>query len=112
VTVALVFAQEHGAGLEAPAAIRSRLVATCAAVEMLCGLRIKSTLGLLLDVPAEEPPSFLAWWRDFALRLVADLCALGETAQADERRDFPAPAASVLTALIDKAPPIVQRQRL
>jgi hypothetical protein len=45
----------NGAGLEAPGAIRSRLVATCAAVEMLCGLRIKSTLGLLLDVPAEEP---------------------------------------------------------
>jgi len=38
--------------------------------------------------------------------LVADLCALGETAQADERRDFPAPAASDLTALIDKAPPM------
>ena len=51
-------------------------------------------------------PSSLAWWRDFALRFVADLCALGETAQADERRDFPAPVASVLTALIDKAPPM------
>jgi hypothetical protein len=51
-------------------------------------------------------PSSLAWWRDFALRFVADLCALGETAQADERRDFPAPAASDLTALIDKAPPM------
>jgi hypothetical protein len=51
-------------------------------------------------------PSSLAWWRDFALRFVADLCALGETAQADERRDFPAPAASDLTALIDKARPM------
>jgi hypothetical protein len=51
-------------------------------------------------------PLSLAWWRDFALRFVADLCALGETAQADERRDFPAPAASDLTALIDKAPPM------
>ena len=51
-------------------------------------------------------PSSLAWWRDFALRFVADLCALGETAQAYERRDFPAPAASDLTALIDKAPPM------
>jgi superfamily II DNA or RNA helicase len=51
-------------------------------------------------------PASLAWWRDFALRFVADLCALGETAQADERRDLPAPAASDLTALIDKAPPM------
>ena len=52
--LALVFAQEHGAGLEAPGAIRSALVASCKAVEMLCGLRIKSTLGPLLDVPADE----------------------------------------------------------
>src|SRR3984893_14908916 len=52
---ALVFAQEHGAGLEAPGAIRSRLAAPCEAVEMLCGLRIKSTPGLLLEVPAEKP---------------------------------------------------------
>src|SRR5580704_7970151 len=51
-------------------------------------------------------PSSLAWWRDFALRFVADLCALGETAQADERRHLPTPAASDLTALIDKAPPM------
>jgi hypothetical protein len=50
-------------------------------------------------------PSSLAWWRDFAIRFVADLCALGETAEADERR-LPAPAASDLTALIDKAPPM------
>src|SRR2546423_8601208 len=49
--------------------------------------------------------SSLAWWRDFAIRFVADLCALGETAEADERR-LPAPAASDLTALIDKAPPM------
>ena len=47
-----------------------------------------------------------SWWRDFALRFVADLCALGETAKADERRGLPAPAASDLTALIDKAPPM------
>ena len=55
VPLALVFAQEHGAGLKAPGAIRSRLAAPCEAVEMLCGLRIKSTLGPLLDVPAEKP---------------------------------------------------------
>jgi len=51
-------------------------------------------------------PSSFSWWRDFALRFVADLCALGETAKADERRGLPAPAASDLTALIDKAPPM------
>jgi superfamily II DNA or RNA helicase len=50
-------------------------------------------------------PLSLAWWRDFAIRFVTDLCTLGETAQADERR-LPAPAASDLTALIDKAPPM------
>jgi hypothetical protein len=50
-------------------------------------------------------PSSLAWWRDFAIRFVTDLCALGETAEADERR-LPAPAASDLTALIDEAPPM------
>jgi hypothetical protein len=55
VPLALVFAQERGAGLEAPGAIRSRLVAPCETVEMLCGLRIKSTPGLLLDVPAFDP---------------------------------------------------------
>ena len=33
-------------------------LASCKAIEMLCGLRIKSTLGLLLDVPAEEPQLF------------------------------------------------------
>ena len=64
----------------------------------------------LLQLGAAEAgtslPLSLAWWRDFALRFVADLCALGETAQVDERRDFPAPAASDLTALIDKAPPM------
>jgi hypothetical protein len=55
VPLALVFAQEHGAGLEAPRVIGSRLVAPCEAIEMLCGLWIKPTLGLLLDMPAEKP---------------------------------------------------------
>jgi len=51
------------------------------------------------------PPS-LAWWRDFAMRFVADLCALGETAQANERRHPPAPTANDLAALIEEAPPM------
>src|SRR3984893_10070298 len=55
VPLALLSAQEHGAWLEAPGAIRSRLAAPCEAVEMFCGLRIKPTLRLLLDVPAEKP---------------------------------------------------------
>jgi hypothetical protein len=54
VPLALVFPQEHGAGLEAPGAIRSRLGAPCEAVEMLRGIRIKPTDGMLLDVPAQK----------------------------------------------------------
>src|SRR5207245_109664 len=49
VPLALVFAHEHGAGLGAPGAVRSRLVAPCEAVEKLCGIRIKPTEGLLLN---------------------------------------------------------------
>ena len=45
-------------GLKSPGTICSAFVASCKAIEMLCGLRIKSTLGLLLDVPAEEPQLF------------------------------------------------------
>jgi hypothetical protein len=55
VPLALVFAQELGAGLEAPGAIHSRLVPLGEAIEMLCGLRIKPAEGLLLNVPAEKP---------------------------------------------------------
>jgi len=51
------------------------------------------------------PPS-LAWWRDFAMRFIADLCALGEAAQGKERRALPAPVADELTSLIDEAPPM------
>ena len=48
----------------------------------------------------------LAWWRDFAMRFIADLCALGEAAQGKERRALPAPVAGELTSLIDEAPPM------
>ena len=51
------------------------------------------------------PPS-LAWWRDFAMRFIADLCALGEAAQGKERRALPAPVAGELASLIDEAPPM------
>src|ERR1017187_8790424 len=64
----------------------------------------------LLQLGAEQagsllPPS-LAWWRDFAMRFVADLCALGETAPANERRHPPTPTTSDLAALIEEAPPM------
>ena len=48
-------------------------------------------------------PSALAWWRDFAMRFIAELCSLGETAP---RRALPAPSASELAALVDEAPPM------
>jgi superfamily II DNA or RNA helicase len=50
-------------------------------------------------------PSF-TWWRDFATRFVAGVCALGETAQAESRFDLSAPTESDLAALIDEAPPM------
>src|SRR5262249_50079314 len=55
VSLALVFTHEHCAGLEAPWAVRSRRGAPFQAVQELCGIRIKPTEGLLLDVPADEP---------------------------------------------------------
>ena len=51
------------------------------------------------------PPSS-AWWRVFAMRFIADLCALGEAAQGRERRALPAPVRGELTSLIDEAPPM------
>src|SRR4029077_2925102 len=53
--LALILAHQHGTGLEAPWAIHSRLVAAGEIVKELCSLCIKSTNGLLLDVPADEP---------------------------------------------------------
>jgi hypothetical protein len=53
--LALVLTNKHSAALEAPWAIRSRIVAPQQASEMLRGFRIKPTEGLLLDVPAKEP---------------------------------------------------------
>ncbi len=51
------------------------------------------------------PPS-LAWWRDFAMCFIADLCALGALAQDKERRALDTPAISQLESLIDQAPPM------
>src|SRR3984893_16946991 len=55
VPLALVFAQEHGAGFEAPRAIGSAPGAPRESIELLCGLGIQPAEGLLLNVPAEEP---------------------------------------------------------
>ena len=48
-------------------------------------------------------PPTLAWWRDFAMRFIAELCGLGETAQ---RQALPAPSTAELMALVDEAPPM------
>jgi hypothetical protein len=76
VSLAMVFAHEHGAGLEAYSAVRTRLVAPCEAVQRLCAIGIKATEGRLLDVPdasgARSAPcfgvaGFLGLWRRAAL---------------------------------------------
>jgi hypothetical protein len=66
VPLALVFAHEHGAGLEAPWALCPCPVAPREAGKMLCGFRIKPATHLLLDVPAKKPRNEIlgeAWWR-------------------------------------------------
>src|SRR5208337_1814270 len=51
------------------------------------------------------PPS-LAWWRDFGMRFIADLCALGDAKGPAGRPELAAPTSSELAALIDDAPPM------
>jgi hypothetical protein len=51
------------------------------------------------------PPS-LAWWRDFGMRFIAELCALGDAKGPADRRELAAPTSSELAALIDDAPPM------
>src|ERR1019366_1408573 len=64
----------------------------------------------LLQIGAGETGSVLspalAWWRDFAARFIADLCALGEGAEPAKARDLAAPAPSEFSGLIDEAPPM------
>jgi len=64
----------------------------------------------LLQLGAGETGSILspalAWWRDFAVRFIAELCALGEGAEPAKARDLAAPAPSELSGLIDEAPPM------
>ncbi len=51
------------------------------------------------------PPS-LAWWRDFGMRYIADLCALGDAKGPARRTELAAPTSSKLAALINDAPPM------
>ena len=51
-------------------------------------------------------PPALAWWRDFASRWVAELCAQGEAFDPTEAGELAPPAMSELGALIDEAPPM------
>src|SRR5271154_7216957 len=51
-------------------------------------------------------PPALAWWRDFASRWVAELCAKGEAFEPAEASELAAPAVGELGALIDEAPPM------
>ena len=43
-------------------------------------------------------PASLAWWRDFGMRFIADLCALGDAKGADGRTELAAPTPSELAA--------------
>jgi non-specific serine/threonine protein kinase len=51
------------------------------------------------------PPS-LAWWRDFGMRFIADLCALGDAKGSAGGAEVAAPTSGELEALIDDAPPM------
>ena len=57
------------------------------------------------EVGAVLPPA-LAWWRDFAARFVADLCALGEEGERSAASGPAAPSPAELADLIDQAPPM------
>src|SRR5271169_4590560 len=54
-------------------------------------------------------PASLAGWRDFGMRFIADLCALGDAKGAAGRPELAAPTSSELAALIDDAPPMRRR---
>ena len=46
-------------------------------------------------------PASLAWWRDFGMRFIADLCGLGDAKGPAGRTELAAPTSSELAALID-----------
>ena len=51
-------------------------------------------------------PASMAWWQDFGMRFIADLCALGDATGPAGRTELAAPTSSELAALIDDAPPM------
>jgi superfamily II DNA or RNA helicase len=57
------------------------------------------------EAGSRVPPA-LAFWRAFAMRFVAMLCAHDQAASAGELQDIPAPPPDELAALIDEAPPM------
>jgi superfamily II DNA or RNA helicase len=57
------------------------------------------------EADSHLPPA-LAFWRGFAMRFVATLCALDGTASAAKLKKIPAPTSGELAALIDAAPPM------
>src|SRR5712691_1951859 len=64
--LALILADQHRAGLQAPLALVGRVLALTQAVEQLHGRRIEPTHGLLLDAPSHHPGEQVlgeSWWR-------------------------------------------------
>jgi superfamily II DNA or RNA helicase len=59
----------------------------------------------IAEAGSQLPPA-LAFWRAFAMRFVAALCARDETAATGKAGNIPAPPPDELTGLIDAAPPI------
>jgi SNF2-related domain/SNF2 Helicase protein/Helicase conserved C-terminal domain len=57
------------------------------------------------EAGSRVPPG-LAFWRGFAMRFVATLCAADRAAQAGKPRAIPAPPPEELASLIDAAPPM------
>jgi superfamily II DNA or RNA helicase len=57
------------------------------------------------EAGSHVPPA-LAFWRSFAMRFVARLCAQDETAAAGKRQKIAAPPSDELAALIEEAPPM------
>ena len=57
------------------------------------------------EAGSRVPPA-LAFWRAFAMRFVAMLCARDQAASAGKLQDIPAPPPDELAALIDEAPPM------
>ena len=57
------------------------------------------------EAESHVPPA-LAFWRGFAMRFVATLCARDEPASAGKLEEIPAPPRGELAALVDEAPPM------